>query len=501
MRVPLGENGLGLDSLALVEFVLSVEKTYGTQVPDTIWANAGALDLQYFADLVAVAASRKGPAPLTAAPASIPGRGAGSGARARSRPAPPLGAGPTPVLPRSRMIASLEGATPPAPQGNRDADARPIRLLHVVDALALAGMEYGVIKLVNRLPRGEFVPMICCLRFQVETTRSVLLPDVNVVELHKRPGRNWRLIFRLARILRREKVDIVHSHNWQTLFYTALAARVAGIRVHIHGEHGREEREISPRQRTLRRLLLRRASQVVAVSAHLYQELLDQRTVRPGVAVHIPNGVDTGRFGAEYDLEPLRRELGLEPHHRVILNVGGLRRVKDHPTLLRALRHLLEERSDVRVVLVGGEYHEGSRIELDRLAESLGVCHALVHAGVREDIPRFLSLCDIYVNTSTFEGMSNTILEAMASRKPVVATTVGGNSELLQDGVTGILFPPGDHAGLAARLGELLRDPLRCRAIGAEARAWVESTHPMERMVEANCALYRETWAAALRRR
>src|SRR5690349_18197367 len=116
----------------------------------------------------------------------------------------------------------------------------PIRVAHVVDVLALAGMEYGVVKLVNRLDPLRFRPLIVCMQYQREDVRTLLSKDVPVLEMHKESGRNWRVIGRLADRFRAERVDIVHSHNWSTFLYSVLAARLAGVPIMVHGEHGKD---------------------------------------------------------------------------------------------------------------------------------------------------------------------------------------------------------------------------------------------------------------------
>jgi sugar transferase (PEP-CTERM/EpsH1 system associated) len=368
----------------------------------------------------------------------------------------------------------------------------PIRIMHVVNVLSLAGMEYGVIKLVNRLDPVRFAPKICCLAFQREVTKPVLDARIPVFELKKRPGRDWGMVLRLAALFRREQVDIVHSHNWQTFFYAVAAAALAGFPLVIHGEHGRESQGVPRRQRIISAFLARRVSCLVTVSAALGRELVDQWKVAPERVLTIPNGVDLEAFGKGEGVDALRREFHLEPGDRVILNIGGLRPVKDHPTLLRAFARVRRAFPDARLLLAGSDFGKGLQGDLEKLAEDLGIRNAVSFAGIRHDVPRLLSLCDVYVNASVFEGMSNTILEAMASRKPVVATAVGGNPELVRDGETGFLFPPGDDRQLAERLEQVLAEPALARALGDAGRAFVEREHPMSGMVQRYGDLYRQ---------
>lgn len=371
---------------------------------------------------------------------------------------------------------------------------RPIRVVHVIDRLALAGMEYGVIKLVNRLDPERIQPMIACLRDQSDEARRLLAGSVPVFEMRKSPGRNWRLIARLAALFHAEKADIVHSHNWSTLLYSVAAARLAGVPIVVHGEHGKDDTLVNPRRLLASRFLARGAARVCAVSRDLAEEVIrDWRVPRERV-VRVPNGVDLDAFGTNHEIETLRQEFGLNSENRVVMNVGGFRTIKDHPTLLRAFALVHREDPRARLLMVGSGGSADPRAGLDRMASGLGIEEAVLFAGVRQDVPRLLDVCDVYVNSSRFEGMSNTILEAMAAGKPVVATAVGGNPELVQEGVTGFLVPPGQEGPVAGRVGELLRDASLRSRMGAAGRAWVEAEHSMGGMVRAYTELYEDLW-------
>ena len=371
---------------------------------------------------------------------------------------------------------------------------RPIRLMHVINVLSLAGMEYGVIKQVNRLDPDRFAASICCLDYQRDSTRALLDKRVPVFELYRREGRDLAIIKRLADLLRQECVDIVHSHNWPTFLCTVAAAGIRGSPLVIHGEHGRESHTVPGPRLVLSRLLARGVTHLITVNEHLRRELIAQWKVRPDRVTAIPNGVDLEAFGGTYQVEELRRELGFTPVHPIVMNTGGLRHVKDHPTLLRAFARVHQRHPQARLLLVGSDHGQGIQSGLERMSEDLGIGPAVSFIGIRHDIPQLLALCDVYVNSSVFEGMSNTILEAMAARKPVVATAVGGNPELVEDGLSGYLVPAGDDRQLADRLIRILDDKDLGRRMGAAGRVQVERDHPMSAMVEAYSDLYDEIW-------
>ena len=370
----------------------------------------------------------------------------------------------------------------------------PLRVLHVLEYLGLAGMEYGVIKQVNRLDPGAFSPMICCLRFQLETTHTLINRSIPIFELRKNRGRDLGVIIRLASLLRRQHVDIVHSHNWQTFFYTIMASLLARTPVIVHGEHGRDGQMVSQRQEWIQGVMGKWVNSVVTVSSSLEKELGSKWKIPLEKFSTIPNGVDLEGFSRDFQLENTRKELQLSPDGLVVLSVGGLRPVKDHETLIRGFAKMESDCSNAYLLIVGREYAQGVQANLESLAQKLGIREKVLFLGVRHDVPQLMQLSNVYINTSLFEGMSNTILEAMASGRPVIATRVGGNPELVNDKVTGYLFEPKNVEELATRLRELLRDSELARVMGSAGRKGAEQSHSMGAMVNRYQTLYQEMW-------
>ncbi|MGH7680500.1 MAG: glycosyltransferase, partial [Candidatus Eiseniibacteriota bacterium] len=299
----------------------------------------------------------------------------------------------------------------------------------------------------------------------------------------------------LADRFRADRTDIVHSHNWSTFLYTVAAAKLAGIRVVVHGEHGKDDTAVHGGRLMASRVLARGVRRVCAVSKDLAEEIVRDWGVPREHVARIPNGVDLELFRRADRPEAVREELGLAPSDRVVMNTGGFRTIKDHPTLLRAFAVVRRSVPEARLVLVGAGNPREPRAGLDTLAAELGISDAVRFAGIRKDVPRLLQVCDVYVNSSRFEGMSNTILEAMAAGRPVVATNVGGNPELVEDGVSGFLVPPGGDAALADRIVELLRDPTLAGRLGAAGLGRIEREHSMEGMVRAYTELYEKVWS------
>lgn len=261
---------------------------------------------------------------------------------------------------------------------------------------------------------------------------------------------------RLARLFRRTKTEIVHTRNAEAFFYGFLGAKLAGVRALIHSEHGRVLPD-SPRRMALQRWLLRFTDAAFSVSDQLRRDLITHLRVPDGRFETIYNGVDVTRI-ASADRASARRAFGVADDEIVIGSVGRLVPVKNYELLLRAFSRL---RARTRLVFIG----EGpERAKLEGVAATCGITSRTTLLGHREDVADLLVGLDVFVLPSRSEGMSNTLLEAMAAGVPVMASDVGGNREIVEDGRSGLLFASEDEAGLSERLTSLVDDlSLRAR--------------------------------------
>ena len=366
-------------------------------------------------------------------------------------------------------------------------------MAHIVHSLATGGLENGVINLVNHAG-PDFRHVIVCMA-GAGAMADRLKPGIEVFALGKRPGQDLRAMWRFVKLLRRLRPAIVHSRNWPA-FDAVPAARLAGVPVVVHGEHGREVTD--PHGRNARRNRLRRTlsplvTRFVAVSHDLARWLVEEVRLPAGKVLTIPNGVQLERFGRT-GAQEARRQIGLPAEAPVVGTVGRLDPVKDQAGLVRSFAGLRAGHPDALLILAG----DGPcRAELVRLIADLGLEERVRLLGDRPDIPLVLGAMDLFVLPSIAEGMSNTLLEAMASGLAVVATRVGGNLELVEDGVTGRLVPPQDPAALAGSMAAYLEDP-HLRAIhGKAARERATEQFGLDRM----CAAYTDLYLRLLRRR
>lgn len=365
---------------------------------------------------------------------------------------------------------------------------------HVIYRLDYGGLENGLVNLINGMPRASYRHAIVCLAGFSAFRDRIERDDVEVVSIDKRPGKDLGAYGRVWRQLRRLRPAIVHTRNLGTadLQWIALAA---GVRHRVHGEHGWDAAD--PRGESARGLRIRRAcrpatDRYVAVSRDIAQWLEARVGVAPARIRQIYNGVDAQRFNPVGPLPadwPWRT--GGADRAIVIGTIGRLDRIKNQGALLDAFARLTRGAGAIpgrlRLAIVGGGPEEGA---LRERAQALGIAPHVWFAGPRGDAPALLRGFDIFVLPSLNEGISNTILEAMASARATVASRVGGNGELIEDDVTGSLYDSGDPHALDAAIRRYLDDAeLRARH-GAAARERCLAHFSMGAMVQGYLDLY-----------
>jgi glycosyltransferase involved in cell wall biosynthesis len=361
----------------------------------------------------------------------------------------------------------------------------PPRVLQVVLSLNPGGTERLVVELVKRL-RPELSMAVCCLDEEGAWGAALQQDDVAVTALRRREGFQPQLGRAIARIATKHRATVVHCHHYSPFVYAAIA-RVwsPDLRI-VFTEHGRlSDAPPSAKRRTANRVLAHAPREVVTVSSELKQHLVAEGFPTSKVSV-IYNGIDVGGVPGRDSRTRMRRELGLPDDALVVGTVARLDPVKDLQTLVRAIAL---QPMPVTLLIVG-DGSERSAIEI--AAHDIGIASRVRFLGHREDARDVLAACDLYANSSISEGISLTILEAMAAGLPVVATKVGGTPEIVDD-TCGRLVPSRDPDALARTLASLAADfPLR-QALGREARARVESQFTLDRMVRE----YRDAYYAA----
>jgi sugar transferase (PEP-CTERM/EpsH1 system associated) len=387
-------------------------------------------------------------------------------------------------------MATLE---PTIDAGGARAARRPL-IAHIVFRFDYGGLENGIVNIVNGLPANEFDHAIIALTQASQFSKRIRRPDVRIYPLDKRPGKDWGAYLRLWQLLRQIKPAIVHTRNVGTMD-CQLIAWLAGVPVRIHGEHGWDVHDpdgLNPKYLRVRRLFNPFVHRFVTVSRDLQEWLVERVGIRSSKVTQICNGVDTQRFGQAASAARQRLPAQFSaPGCCVIGSVTRLTEIKDPLSLVRAWLAvrgpLAAEGHDVRLALIGDGPLRGA-IEAEIAAA--GATGFAWLAGSRDDVAELLRALDVFVLSSLREGISNTVLEAMATGLPVIASATGGNLELIENDVTGMLTPPGDTAGLADALSSYVKDPARRAAHGAAARRRAERVYSLSGMMDRYRELY-----------
>ena len=368
-------------------------------------------------------------------------------------------------------------------------DARPT-IAHVLHWLKLAGAEVLAADLARRLEeRYRFV--FLCLD-DVGPLGEQLRDDGFVVEhLRRKPGIDMTVAAGIHDAVKRHDVDLLHAHQYTPFFYAAASRRLGATPPLIFTEHGRHYPDRRSIKRVVaNRLLLRRRDRVTAVGEFVRQALTANEGIKAKRIEVIHNGIDPQQFAVDGQAEArsrVRRELGLADNQPVALQVARFHPVKDHATAVRAMAHAVQSLPDA-VLLLAGEGDDQPKIEL--LANELGIADHVRFLGLRRDVPDLMAAADVFVLSSLSEGISVTLLEAMGCARAIAATDVGGNSEVVAHGTTGLLSPRGDATALGENLLRLLRDGALRTEMGAAGRRRLLEMFTQQRMHDAYAALY-----------
>jgi len=377
----------------------------------------------------------------------------------------------------------------------------PRLIAHVVFRFGVGGLENGIVNLINHLPRERWRHAIISLTdVSHEFAQRIVHRDVVYLALDKRPGHLVREYPALLRELRALRPAIVHTRNLAAL-EAVLPAWAAGIPARIHGEHGWDIQDPAGRRRRyrlVRRLYRPFVHRYVALSRHL-ADYLEQQVGVPGASIaQIYNGVDTGRFRpADGPRGPIPGSPFRSADHWVVGSVGRLETIKDPLNLVRAfirartLHPLAAQR--LRLVVAG----DGAlRPEAESMLAQAGAREFAWFAGERGDVPQLMRGFDCFVLPSFAEGVSNTILEAMATRLPVVATRVGGNGELIESGMTGTLVPAANPEALAGAIVAYFDDRATAHRHAKAAQRVAATRFSLATMVAAYDRVYERSLAA-----
>lgn len=368
-----------------------------------------------------------------------------------------------------------------------------ITILHLLNKFTFGGTERVIVNLVRKSPDHIRNIIGSFYDFSEEFVREIPEKHEFIYCLHKRDGNDIRIPFRIASLSKKFDVNIIHSLGWATYAEGLIAAYLLGKRRRfIHSYRGKTRADLMgiPRRRIYTEKLFSNFCEAIVVpseeSKREYAELvgIDASKIRV-----IYNGVDVDRFKGNDSLRwPRRREMGIGDGEIVVGSVGRFDPVKNMTGLVIAFSKLKEqERIKSKLLLVG----DGPELPgIVALVKDLELKPRVVFTGMSADIPKWLSAMDVYVQPSHFEGVPNSVLEAMAAGLPVIATRVGGVPEIVADRETGFLVPSNNQESLTRAIESLVKDLEKGRQMGTCGRRRVTSLFSIEKMAKEYEALY-----------
>lgn len=364
---------------------------------------------------------------------------------------------------------------------------RPARILYVIDSLGVGGAETLLLDLLDAARARGIAAHVAYF------TPGPLEPEVtaraaSLTRLGSTGLRDPRALWRAWRLMRHLRPDVVHSHLTKSDLVGQMAARLAGVPLRVLTFHNTDLWRKNPVATAVYRILTRGAQRRIAVSDLVADYIVQTGTASRSAISVIANGVDMRRFGG--GTAALDRGLwGAGPQHVLFGIIGRLTAQKDHATFLRAAAVAAQSLPNARFLVIGdGEL----RAALIRQATAAGLLpDRLTFTGVIRDMPGVLAMLDVVVLSSAWEGLPMTLLEAMSMARPVIATSVGEIPNLIADGVSGLVVPPGDDGALAAAMVRIAGDPALRRDLGAAGRKAVAARYGGDAMIGRLFALYR----------
>jgi glycosyltransferase involved in cell wall biosynthesis len=372
---------------------------------------------------------------------------------------------------------------------------KKINVLMVITDLNLGGAERVLEMIVQNLDPQKYQFIICSLKKKGVIGQRLEKQGFKVIALHtgeKENIWNWldglRVLMHLFLICRREKIDLIHSH----LFRANVLSRIAGgllvgTPFIISSIHILEEEK--KYHLWLEHLTSPLADKIIAVGEEVKKFMIEKAKIPTDKLLTIHNGIEINHLKKEISTQKLQKELKLKPETKIITTVGRLACQKGHIYLLQALKLVLEKEREVNLLVVG----EGPlRKFLEEISREMGVREKVSFLGVRENIEEILALTDIFVSASLWEGLPLSVMEAMASGRPVIVTDIASHRELVEDRVTGLLVPVKNPFALAKAIKELLGHEERRREMGEAGRQKVEKNFSLQKMVEKTERLYQD---------
>lgn len=370
-----------------------------------------------------------------------------------------------------------------------------VRLLYIFVNLEIGGAEEHLLTVLKKMDRERFEATVCCIGKKGRIGEEIERLGYEVISLDrmKRKSFDPRVIFGLVRLMKIKDIQVVHAHLYHASLYGRLAAWFAGVPVVVTVHNIYTGSSLKLRRRLLNRWLSGKTDRLIAVSHAVRSDILNHDGISSEKVQVIYNGIDSARFNSSMTQGEARRRVGI-PDGRFWLGiVARLDPQKGHTFLLDAIRKCLDQWGDSLSLLVVGKGGEEARLK--EQAASLGLQDRVFWMGARRDIPEILRALDLFVMPSLWEGLPLSLLEALASGLPVIATSVGGVGEVIEHGKSGLLISPKNVDELASSIHLLYLGPEQREALGAGGLARVMEMFSQDKMVSELFSLYRKVGA------
>ncbi len=360
-----------------------------------------------------------------------------------------------------------------------------MKILHILNSLDCGGLEKFVIDLSIELNKRGHQVQLACLQKGGDLKTLAHNSQLPVTTFDKKDGIDLNLIFQLKSLISQQKFDVIHTHNIAPLIYGTLAGQLSFNHHLINTRHGRQVESINPLFWALNKT-------IVSISNEAKECLIKSNRINPNKIKVIHNGINVKAFDVRLTPEEnkkLKTEIGIADDRFVIGTVGRLAKEKDHGTLLKAFRKLIQKKVNASLVIVGDGLLKDKLIEM---AEEFEIKDHVKFLGYRSDTVKLLQIFDVFVLSSYSEGMSLALLEAMAAGKPVVATKVGGNPEVVVEGETGLIVPCGFPERIEAAVMRFYANRSLISKFGEAGRARAHTFFNLDRMTMDYEELYEE---------
>ncbi len=372
----------------------------------------------------------------------------------------------------------------------RKMSERKIKIMQITHDLNYGGLQKLVVDISKNLDKSRYQVSVCVLREGGPLEEELLKEDIKIIKLPPaNNGIDYLSFWKLFKIFREERPNIIHTHNTQPFVEGGIAAILAKTPVHVHTDHGRQFPD-KRRYMFAEWVFSHFANQMVAVSENLKKDISKYESISPDKIKVILNGIDGNKYKNKIDKNKKRQELNIDNRYNPILGfVGRLSSEKGLTYLIKAMKNLVKEFPNILLLIVGDG---GLLEELTQEAKALGLENNIRFLGPRPDINEILGILDVFVLPSLREGLPLVLLEAAAASLPIIATEVGGNKQVVTDGINGFIVKPGDVISLYNAIKQLIIDEGMRKEFGCKSFDLFINNFTIDKMIKEYETIYQD---------